>query len=212
MPDNATSTTATPIDELVALLDSYAPEELKELRALYPNDKPRLEATKVLGASEIPIPLAVDTCLRGMRTTLEVCRKQTPPVSKKLTQAKRLQNIGRIVSVIGSTSLFALLATKYEAAKYMASAMAFIGNLLPEIAGAVSSTLHAEEKNLFEYHQKLISFESDAASIYDELTLCKRAGYVENCASGDTRELIRKGNAISYNVRTLLRKQGLASV
>ncbi len=212
MPDNATSKIVMPIEELVALLDSYAPEELIELRALYPNHEPRLEATKVLGASEIPMPLAVDTCLRGMRITLELCRKHTSPVSKKLTQAKRLQNLGKIVSVVGSTSLFGLLATKYEAAKYMASALAFIGNLLPEIAGAVSSTLHAEDKNLFEYHQKLIGFESDAASIYDELTLCKRAGYVQNCASGDTRELIRRGNAISYDLRKLLRKQGLASV
>jgi hypothetical protein len=197
----------TPVEELVVLLESYAPEELVELQKLYPNEQGRLRSTKLLGNGDIPLPLAVDTCLRGMRTALDLCRKQMKPLSTKLIRARRLQNIGKIFAAIGSASLFGLLATKYEAAKYAASAVAFVGTLLPEIAGALTATIHPEEKNLFDYHRRLADLESEAMTIWDELTLCKRAGYVEKGSSGETRDLIRRGNSVSYNLLSLLRKQ-----
>ncbi|SRR6266404_7947188 len=199
----------TPVEELVTLLESYAPEELTELRELYPSEEYRLRSTKILGDGDIPLALAVDTCIRGMRAALDLCSKEMKPLATKLVRAKRLQNIGKIISAIGSASLFGLLATRYESAKYAASALAFVGTLLPEIGGVLSATIHPEEKNLFDYHRRLADLESEALEIRDELILCKRAGYVEKTISGDTRELIRKGNSISYKLINLVRKQSV---
>lgn len=197
---------STPIDEIISLLDTYSPEELRELRVLYPNEQLALTPTRILGGGEIPLPLAVDACLRGMRTTRDICKECLRPVAAKLSRANQLQHCGKIISVIGSASLLVLLATTFQVAKYAASVLAFAGNLLPQIAEVVSSTLHPEEKNLFELYNKLTYFQSQAAPIYDELVLCKRGGY---SVSGSARDLIKRGNAISYDIQGLLRRQGM---
>jgi hypothetical protein len=192
--------TDLPIIGFVEFLDRNSPDDLHDLQEFYPGQSLPLDPRFVAGGDEIGIPLrlAVDACVKSMKTAVLLCDEFLLSVENRLAKAQRIASYGRIVSVIGSASIFVLVSQQYPTWTYVAAGSSFVGALLPEIAGIFSTGLN--NNNLFANRENIINLRVSARLILGKLLLCKKSGYPAGSGAKKTEDVIEEGLILTSNI------------
>ena len=198
----------TPIQEFVEFLDQYAPDELNDLQRLYPSAAAGVLNPKGICGDTVPLSLAVDACLRSMKSGITICNQHLEPMSNRLRQANSLQTYGKIASAVSSASLFGLLQQENRLWAYVAAGISLIGTLLPDIAKHFAQTLNTKD-DLSKTHETIVSLKSQAFKIEGKLKLCKCAGYPEKIGTDDTESIVEKGLDLVVAIRKELETAGI---
>jgi len=199
----------TLVGETIGYLRKYSPEVLTDLQIRYPEAGKIISLGTPAGGDDTPLKFAVDLTLEGMQKILIQCQKLDKKLVKKLYGAGYIKVIGEIISIVSGSALFILIAKGWESFSYVINGLALLGVILPKITEFFTQTLSPEGKTLVELRKTMNELQSDAEEIYDKLVLCKREGYPENINGESTRDLIRKGNALSKQIRNILRQIGI---
>ena len=131
-------------------------------------------------------------------------------MNSKLRQASSLQIYGKMLSAISSASIFGLLQDKYRSWAYVATSLALIGTLLPDIAKLLTQVLNNND-DMAKIRLTLISLKSEALGIEQKLIVCKLAGYPEMVGNEEAKLLINNGSLLAVKIREELEKAGMDS-
>ena len=118
------------ISETIGFLNEYSPEVLEDIRNRYPLEKERLGYSM---GEDIPLNLAVDATLEGMKTILIESQRHDKKFIGNLKHSKNYEITGDIISIVSSSSLFLLIANSWTNFSYVMNSLALLGIILPKI-------------------------------------------------------------------------------
>jgi hypothetical protein len=197
------------VGETIEFLNQNGAEVLTDLQIRYPEAGKIIMLGTPAGDDDTPLRFGVDLTIEAMQKILIVCQKLDKKMVKNLYRAKNIEITGDIISILSGSALFILIAKGWESFSYITNGLALIGVILPKITQFFIQTLSPEGKTLAELRKTMVDLQSEAEVIYESLRFCKRAGYPENCQGEATRDLVRKGNVLSKQIRNTLKIMGV---
>jgi len=126
-------TTAAPVEEIVFVLDRFAPARLDDLRVRFPESAETILRRGVLaGAGERKIEeikARAETALEGVEVIETLCTQGLVAIGRRLTTANRLDLVGEVTSVLGSSSALLSIAQEHLRFAGTGAAIALLGAL-----------------------------------------------------------------------------------
>jgi len=198
----------TLVNETIDFLNETSPETLQDLQVRYPDARKIILLGIPGGSDDIALNVLVDLTLEVTQKIIIESQKQDKKIVKRLYRVKNIEIAGDIISLVSGSALFLLIAKGWEPFSYIINGLALAGVILPRFTHFYLKTL-SPEKNLFELRQEMNDLQSEAEVIYDNLRLCKIAGYTENVNGDSARDFVRRGNVLSQKIRSIFRKIGV---
>jgi hypothetical protein len=162
---------SAPIEEIVFLLNSFDRKRLERLQKEFPEHAEQLLRPGIIaGATNREIKIRVATALEGIETIERICSRGLEAAGKRLQSASRLEFMGELVSLFGSSS--AVYAAWQELAKEITGLSAGVA-LLGSLSAVCSKYLRRGIGNGHDISESYTSFsqaQPQAAELHRELS------------------------------------------
>lgn len=196
------------VKQIVRLLNTYAPDELKSFQTSFPEYADVLDWDDITDGKHLPVTLSMDIGLVGLKTLIDLCKNKRKEVIKEIGRMGLARNkfywigyIGVTLSIISNIFVCVFLVYKYMLVVYVLATIALIGLLMVAIyLKYLNKDWSSIAMNLTQDFIFFNHWEVEAQSLYEKLKYNKE---IQDFSSNT--DLVNKSNSIVNEVRNHIR-------
>lgn len=194
-----------PINEIVALIEDFAPSELTRIKRKFPNDEKILESGQILGEGDDRILIVkMSVCISGLRVIVEKCKELMPKIKLKIDRVSRLQLVSQIVVALsGAAILSTLQQVGFEWLKYVSSILVLTGSILGIYVQHISNSIY-NNSSLFSTYSNLHENYLQAEQHLLDLEMMSQIYPIDENNKSELKQIIQNANSTSIQIRKII--------
>ncbi|HZG00197.1 MAG TPA: hypothetical protein VEY71_04300 [Chitinophagales bacterium] len=202
-----------PINEVINLLEAYAPAELQDLKKTYPEQENALR--RGINAGETPAPndgrvgtqdelyVRVVATIKGLELVIRKCNEVQPMLKTRLRNLGKVQFVSQLVVALSGATLLAMLQKENNILfNTISGSLTLCGAILTLFVQHRSGTVVPGSRSLFQLYDPLVDNKIAAEHSLQELSIA--VDTYQHQSKEKVAELVSKSNGICWEMKKLL--------
>lgn len=196
------------INELIALIEDFSPNELNRLKKEFPNATSILRTGQHLGEGDNNLLIVkMSVCISGLNIIISKCKDLMPKMKKKIDKISTLQLISQLIVALSGAAIISTLQQEgFIWLKYISSALVLIGSLLGIYVQHISNSIY-NNNSFFSIYSALNENYLQAEQHLTDLEIFSKINQMDDKCIEEVSQIIRNANATSIQIRKLIAHQ-----
>jgi len=190
------------VNEIVNLLNRFAPAALDELRQEYPAHQELLRIGLIAGRKKEEDPVLrvrATVAIKGLGEAVKICQRELPRIQAKLEVSRKWILYGHIFAIVGGASIFGTISQTSIIGSYVAATITLLGSLASTYGQYLSEAVLGRSGNITDNYRVLVEALAQARQTLNTLQELAKAGI----ASKYVVELIKNANVLALKIMTM---------
>lgn len=194
-----------PINEIVSLIEDYAPNELIRIKKDFPNNEKLLQVGQTLGeGDDRTLIVKMSVCTSGLRIIIEKCKELMPKIKRQIDRIYKLQLVSQIVVALSGAAIISTLQQDgFGWLKYLSSILVLIGSIIGIYVQHTSNSIY-NNSSLFSIYSNLNENYLQAEQHLLDLEIMSQLSTISETSKNELKQIIQNANTTSIQIRKII--------